>query len=322
MKEYKLFSIDGRPIASEICEHLSQLTESDIRVGKFKIDQFSDGEFSPQFLESIRDKSVFLITTLTSSDAIVKLVLSIDAAKRASASEVIVILPYMAYSRQDRREGHRGAIGAKAIADLIKNSGADKAILFDLHSEQIQGFFDMPVEHIPGWVAFTEYVQELDPTCDWTVCSPDAGGVKRANRFYQHFVKTHETATFSMLSKLRDKPNSIERMDLIGDVNGRCVILIDDMVDTGGTLLLAAKLLKEAGALKVHAICTHGVLSGPAYERLSGENGKYLDSLVISTSIPTNFHEKIKTISCAKPIAKTIFAMTKSVSVAQTLLPV
>jgi len=321
MKSYKIFSIDGRPVANEICEHLSNLTNSEIKLGKFKIDKFSDGEFSPQFLESIRDNSVFLVTTLTNSDSIVKLVLTTDAAKRASAAEVVVILPYLAYCRQDRREGHRGAIGAKAIANLIKSSGADKAILFDLHSEQIQGFFDMPVEHIPGWVAFTDYVKELDQTCDWTVCSPDAGGVKRANRFYQHFVKTHENATFAMLSKLRDKPNSIERMDLIGDVEGRCVILIDDMVDTGGTLLLAAKLLKEAGAVRVHAICTHGVLSGPAYKRLSGENGQYLDSLVISTSVPSNFHEKIRTISCAKPIAKTIFAMTKSVSVEKTLIP-
>ena len=123
MKQYRIFSIDGRPIANEICEHLTNLTDAEIRVGKFKIDKFSDGEFSPQFLESIRDKSVFLVTTLTSSDAIIKLVLTIDAAKRASASEVIVIIPYLAYSRQDRREGHRGAIGAKAIANIIKSAG-------------------------------------------------------------------------------------------------------------------------------------------------------------------------------------------------------
>jgi ribose-phosphate pyrophosphokinase len=310
---FKVFSVDGSDLAAKICRHLSLSNDcapNDL-MGTLKIDRFSDGEISPQFMESVRDQKVFLVSSTISPEKILTLLLAIDAAKRASASEVIAIIPYFGYSRQDRREGSRGAIGAKLMADLIQTAGADQLISIDLHSEQIQGFFNIPVNMIPGHIAFWPFSKSL-PADEYVICSPDAGGVKRANRFYHKFLQRFPDTNFAMLSKLRDKPNSIERMDLIGDVVDRHVIIVDDMVDTAGTLTNAARILKESGARKVTAIIAHGVLSGVGHERI--ETSEWLDELVITDSIEQRENPKIAVVSCAPAIAAAINAIVSSAS--------
>lgn len=307
---YKIFSIDGSKLATNIAIQLDSDNYDQI-LGKFKVDTFSDGEISPQFMESVRDKKVFLVSSTTTPEKVLTLLLSIDAAKRASASEVIVVLPYFGYSRQDRKEGMRGAIGAKLMADLLQTAGANRIISIDLHAEQIQGFFDIPVNMIPGHVVFSSFIKRLGHD-DFCICSPDAGGVKRASRFYQKFLYRFPDTHFAMLSKLRDKPNSIERMDLIGDVKDRHVILVDDMIDTGGTLVNAARLLKEGGAKKVTAVISHGVLSGVGHERIAGSTD--LDKLIITDSIEQVDNPKIQVVSCAPAIAAAIEAIVNSLS--------
>jgi ribose-phosphate pyrophosphokinase len=312
----KILSVDGSSLALDIAQVLAPKTWQEI-YSVLKVDTFSDGEISPQFQESIRGRKVFLVSSTTTPEKIMTLLLTIDAAKRASAEEIILVMPYFGYSRQDRKEGRRGAIGAKLMADLLQTAGADRLVTIDLHSEQIQGFFDIPVNMIPGHIAFKPFISSLSNDCYYCVCSPDAGGVKRASRFYQRFLDRFPDANFAMLSKLRDKPNSIERMDLIGDVKGRHVIIIDDMVDTGGTLLKAVQVLRENGACQVTAVITHGVLSGDGVKRLDAqENG--LSKLVITDSIPhSNEFFKIHEVSCAKTIAKAIEAIVHSYSLDQ-----
>jgi ribose-phosphate pyrophosphokinase len=310
MNDYKLFAINNLPLATKIVEALG------IKLGKIRIDTFSDGEMSPQFQESVRGHKVFLICTTSNPQEILKLLLALDAAKRASAAEVIAILPYYGYSRQDRKEGPRGAVGARLIADIIQAAGANRLICMDLHADQIQGFFNGPVNLVPGYIAYRDFFKGL-PVGKYAICSPDAGGVKRANRFYQHFLKDHPDTTFAMLSKLRDKPNSIERMDLIGDIIDRQVIIIDDMIDTGGTLVKAAELLKAGGAQSVFACITHGVLSGAGHERIA--NSTHLDKLIITDSIEQCLNPKIEIVSCAPAIAATVNAITSSTSLEDAL---
>lgn len=307
---YKIFSIDGSKLAKDIAIQLDSDNYDQI-LGKFKVDTFSDGEISPQFMESVRDQKVFLVSSTTTPEKVLTLLLSIDAAKRASASEVIVITPYFGYSRQDRKEGMRGAIGAKLMADLLQTAGASRIISIDLHAEQIQGFFDIPVNMISGHVAFSPFIRTLTHD-DYCICSPDAGGVKRASRFYQKFLYKFPDTHFAMLSKLRDKPNSIERMDLIGDVKNRHVILVDDMIDTGGTLVNAARLLKEGGAKQVTAVISHGVLSGIGHTRIAESTD--LDKLIITDSIEQIDNPKIQVVSCAPAIAAAIEAIVNSFS--------
>jgi ribose-phosphate pyrophosphokinase len=307
---YKIFSVDGSQLAQKIANKIDSDNIDQI-LGTLKIDKFSDGEISPQFMESVRDQKVFLVSSTTSPEKMITLLLAIDAAKRASASEVILVLPYFGYSRQDRKEGTRGAIGAKLMADLLQTAGADRLIAIDLHAEQIQGFFNIPVNMIPGHVAFSSFVRRL-PADDYCICSPDAGGVKRASKFYQKFLYKFPNTHFAMLSKLRDKPNSIERMDLIGDVKDRHVILVDDMIDTGGTLVNAARLLKEGGAKKVTAMISHGVLSGVGHDRIAGSTD--LDKLIITDSIEQIDNPKIQVVTCSAAIAAAIEAIVNSIS--------
>ena len=284
---YRIFSVDGSSLAQKIADELG--TE----LGRFKVDHFSDGELSPQFLETVREKKVFLVGSTTTPEKILTMFLTIQAAKLASASEIIIVMPYLGYSRQDRKEGSRGAIGAKLMATLFEAAGASKVISIDLHSEQIQGFFNIPVNMIPGSVAFSKFSKSLKAD-DYCVCSPDAGGVKRAMRFYQKFLRRFPESTFAMMSKLRTRPNEIERMDLIGDVTGKHVLLLDDMVDTGGTLVKAAELLKNGGAKRVTALISHGVLSGNGREKIM--TSQFLDQLVITDSIEQVETQKIKVI--------------------------
>jgi len=290
----KIFSIDGREdIVDNIMTIFKKHDNETLKRGNVRIDKFSDGEMSVCYGEYVRGMRVFLVCSTYDSDKIIKLNLAIDAAVRASAKEIVVIIPYFGYARQDRKDGLRGALGAKVIMNMLVANGMDRLITIDLHADQIQGFANLPIDHISGYSIFKRPLEKLATKSDnLVICSPDAGGVKRASVFQKRLIdKRYESVEFAMLSKMRKKPNQVDRMDLIGDVKDKDVIIIDDMVDTAGTLCKAAGIIKDAGAKSVNAFCTHAVLSGPAYDRL-GES--VLDRLYISNSLPLKQRKDLK----------------------------
>ena len=268
-----------------------------VKLGKVIFHNFSDGEFQPSFEESIRGSRIFLIgSTQPSSDNLMELLLMIDAAKRASARHITAVMPYFGWARQDRKDKPRVPIGAKLIAKLLETAGATRIITMDLHADQIQGFFDIPVDHLYSSTIFIPYLESLKLD-NLTIASPDMGGSKRAYA-YSKFLKSDVVICY----KQRKKANIISHMELIGNVEGKNVVLVDDMVDTAGTLTTAADLMMERGAKSVRAICTHPLLSGKAYERI--ENSK-LKELIISDSIPIkNKSKKIKVLSSANLFAE------------------
>jgi len=242
------------------------------------ITRFSDGEIRVQIKDSIREKRVFIIQGLhaPANEHIMELLLLIDAVKRASAKEVNVVIPYYAYARQDRKDQPRVPISAKLLANLIQTAGADRVITIDLHAEQIQGFFDIPLEHISALPIFADYLKNLNLE-DLTIVSPDVGGAKRADKLAKKL-----NANLAIIYKMRPRPNAVEVFDVIGDVKDKHCVIVDDIVDTAGTLVAAAEMLLEKGAKSVRACITHGVLSGPAVERInksvqSGDIGKALE---------------------------------------------
>ena len=268
-----------------------------VKLGKVIFHSFSDGEFQPSFEESIRGSRIFLIgSTHPSSENLMELLLMIDAAKRASARHITAVMPYFGWARQDRKDKPRVQIGAKLIAKLLETAGATRIITMDLHADQIQGFFEKPVDHLYASTIFIPYLESLKLS-DLTIASPDMGGSKRAYA-YSKFLKSDVVICY----KQRKKANIISHMELIGNVEGKNVVLVDDMVDTAGTLTTAADLMMERGAKSVRAICTHPLLSGKAYERI--ENSK-LKELIISDSIPVkNKSKKIKVLSSANLFAE------------------
>ncbi len=268
-----------------------------VKLGKVIFHNFSDGEFQPSFEESIRGSRIFLIgSTQPSSENLMELLLMIDAAKRASARHITAVMPYFGWARQDRKDKPRVPIGAKLIAKLLETAGATRIITMDLHADQIQGFFEKPVDHLYASTIFIPYLESLNLN-DLTIASPDMGGSKRAYA-YSKFLKSDVVICY----KQRKKANIISHMELIGNVEGKNVVLVDDMVDTAGTLTTAADLMMERGAKSVRAICTHPLLSGKAYERI--ENSK-LKELIISDSIPVkNKSKKIKVLSTANLFAE------------------
>ena len=268
-----------------------------VKLGKVIFHNFSDGEFQPSFEESIRGSRIFLIgSTQPSSENLMELLLMIDAAKRASARHITAVMPYFGWARQDRKDKPRVPIGAKLIAKLLETAGATRIITMDLHADQIQGFFEKPVDHLYASTNFIPYLESLILS-DLTIASPDMGGSKRAYA-YSKFLKSDVVICY----KQRKKANIISHMELIGNVEGKNVVLVDDMVDTAGTLTTAADLMMERGAKSVRAICTHPLLSGKAYERI--ENSK-LKELIISDSIPVkNKSKKIKVLSTANLFAE------------------
>jgi ribose-phosphate pyrophosphokinase len=261
--------------------------------------QFSDGEMSPLIGESVRGHDVFIVqSTFAPADNFLELLLLIDAAKRASALNVNVIIPYFGYARQDRKDKPRVAIAAKLIANLISAAGADRIMTCDLHADQIQGFFDIPVDHLDGNYIFVPYLKSLNLP-NIMFASPDVGGIKRARSFAKFF-----NAELAVCDKYRKEANKIESMRLIGEVEGKDVILVDDLVDTAGTICKAATLLKEKGASSVRAVCTHAVLSGKAYENIQGS---VLEEIVVSDTIPLKQQTpKIKVLSMSDLFAKAI----------------
>ncbi|MGB0176455.1 MAG: ribose-phosphate pyrophosphokinase [Owenweeksia sp.] len=265
-------------------------------VGKVEITEFSDGEFQPSFEETVRGGRVFLIgSTMPPTENLMEMLMMCDAAKRASAKHITAIMPYFGWARQDRKDKPRVPIGAKMVANLLTAAGATRIMTMDLHADQIQGFFEVPVDHVFASALFIPHIKKLNIQ-DLTIASPDMGGSKRANN-YAKWLESEVVICY----KQRKKANVIDKMTVIGNVKDRNVILIDDMIDTAGTLTKAADMLMEKGARSVRAYCTHGVLSGKALSRI--ENSK-LTELVITDTIPhTSLPDKIKVISIAELFA-------------------
>lgn len=268
-------------------------------LGKVAHYRFSDGELQASYEESIRGQSVFIIqSTMPPADNLMEMLLLIDAAKRASARHIVAVIPYFGYARQDRKDQPRVAIGAKLVADMLAVAGATRVMTMDLHADQIQGFFNVPVDHLYASTIFVPYIQELNLP-NLTIAAPDMGGSKRANSYAKHLK-----ADIVICYKQRAKANVVESITAIGEIEGRNIMLVDDLVDTGGTLCKAADMMMERGALSVRAICTHPVLSGKAYENI--ENSK-LTELIVTDTIPVKQQsKKIKVLSVANLFAKVI----------------
>ncbi|MBN3661920.1 MAG: ribose-phosphate pyrophosphokinase, partial [Ornithobacterium rhinotracheale] len=287
-----LFSTrQSRVLAEKIAQHYGQ------ELGNVKFLEFSDGEYQPCFEQSIRGARVFIIgSTFMPDSNLMEILLMCDAAKRASAKSITVVIPYFGYARQDRKDKPRVPIGAKLVANLLSAAGATRVMTMDLHADQIQGFFEIPVDHIYASTILVDYVRNLNLE-NLTIASPDMGGAKRANA-YASYLKSDIVICY----KERKKANVVENMMLIGDVKDKDVIIVDDMIDTAGTITKAAALMIEKGARSVRAMATHAVLSGKAYERIQDS---VLEEVVVTDTIPLKRHDvsKIKVVSCASLFA-------------------
>ncbi len=281
--------------ASEIARHFG------IPLGKSSVTDFSDGEFQPSYDESVRGATVFIIqSTFPPTDNFFELLLMIDAARRASAYKVVAVIPYFGWARQDRKDKPRVSIGAKLSANLLIAAGVDRVMTMDLHADQIQGFFDIPVDHLYASSIFVPYIKSLQLD-NIAVAAPDMGGAKRSNA-YARFLG----APLIICHKTREKANQVGQLTAIGEVEGKNVIILDDMVDTAGTITAASNMMMEKGALSVRVFATHPVLSGPAYERLAKSSIK---ELVVTDTIPLKQNkntEKIKVLSVAELFADVI----------------
>lgn len=273
-------------------------------------EKFSDGELFVRFNESVRGHVVVLVGKIhTPYENFFELLMTIDAARRSSAKEVILVIPYLAHSRQERRDGQRTAISSRMIADMIQLMGADRLITLDLHTNAIEGFYKIPVDPLSSLRLFLHHIEQ-SALPDLCLCSPDFGGIKRIKAY-----KKNLTADMVVINKERLKPNAVAAMEIIGDVKNKNVIIVDDLVDTAGTLCKAADLLIEHGALSVRAYCTHGVLSGAALENLS--NSK-IEKLLISDTVTEHItHPKIEIVSCAGVLATAIELIISNKSLSQ-----
>ena len=282
-------------------------------LGDLTLEKFKDGEMAPVFDESIRGCDVFLVqSTFPPADNLLELVLAIDAAKRASAGYVTVVVPYFGYARQDRKDRPRVGIGAKVVANMIQSAGADRIMTLDLHAGQIQGFFDIPVDHLYGSRVFVPYLRKLNLD-NITFAAPDVGAAKRARSYASYFE-----ANVVICDKYRKRANEVASMQVIGDVEGTNVVIVDDICDTGGTLCKAAQLLKEKGANTVRAAITHPVLSGSAYENI--ENSE-LEELIVTDSIPLKQQsEKIKVLSVDDMFGKAIRKLIDNESISSLFI--
>lgn len=279
-----------------------------VKLGEVTVTKFSDGEFQPSFEETVRGQDVFIIqSTFPPVDNLFELLLMIDAAKRASARKIIAVLPYFGFARQDRKDKPRVAIGAKLVANMLEAAGIDRIITMDLHADQIQGFFEVPVDHLYASTIFVPYIQNLKSD-NLIMAAPDAGGAKRANSYAKKL-----DIGLALCHKHRKKANVIGEMTVIGDVEGKDVILVDDMVDTAGTLTTAADLFMDKGANSVRALCTHAVLSGPAYDRI--EKSK-ITELIVTDTIPLKQEsDKIKVLTATDLFADVIRRLINNQSI-------
>lgn len=297
MDKIKVFTGNSnRGLALEICEHLG------IQLGKSEVRSFSDGEVFVDIQESVRGVEVYVVqsTCMPCNNNLMELLIMLDAFKRASASSVTAVIPYYGYARQDRKVAPRTPITAKLVADLITVAGATRVVCVDLHAGQIQGFFNIPVDHLYATPVLLNYIKENFQD-DVVVVSPDAGGVERARAFAKRL-----SANLAIIDKRRPRPNVSEVMNIIGDIEGRTAIILDDMIDTAGTITQAAEALKLNGARQVYACCTHAVLSGPAMERLEKSPIK---ELVVTNTIPKRdsaTSEKVKRLSVGPLLGEAI----------------
>ena len=294
MQKAKIFAGTGsQELAKQICASYGT------HLGQVNIQRFSDGEICPVFLESVRGDYVFLVqSTFSPTDNLMELLLMIDAARRASAYKVIAVMPYYGYARQDRKDRPRVAIGSKLIANMLVAAGADRVVTMDLHAPQIQGYFDIPVDHLDSHAVFIPYLENLKLE-NLTFAAPDVGATNRIREIASYF-----NAEMVICDKHRKRANEIASMVVIGDVTGRDVVIIDDICDTGGTLAKSAGMLKDKGARSVRALITHPVLSGKAYENI--ENS-VLEELVVCNTIPLRLESpKIKVLSVADLFAVAI----------------
>ena len=290
--------------ARRVIDELNLIRNSDEpiqKLGALSVTQFSDGEFQPQFEDSVRGASVYILqSTIAPADNLMELLLAVDAAKRASADSVVAVIPYFGWARQDRKDRPRVAIGAKLVANLLRAAGADRVITCELHAEQIQGFFDIPVDHVYSMEVFLPIIQKLGLE-NLSVAAPDMGGAKKAN----NYARALGVPTI-ICHKTRAKANVVSNITAIGEVEGRDIVIIDDMIDTAGTLCKAADVLIEMGARSVRACATHGVLSGGAVERIHDSK---LEAVYISDTIPhpeLAEDAKIKIVSLAPLFASII----------------
>ena len=292
---YKIFSgTKSRYLAEEMCKHLG------IELGKMNTIRFSDGEFEVSFEESVRGCDVFLVqSTFPNSDNLMELLLMLDAAKRASARSVVAVVPYFGWARQDRKDKPRVSIAAKLVSDLLSAAGINRLVTMDLHADQIQGFFNVPVDHLYSSSVFVPYIQSLHLE-DMVIASPDVGGAKRANSYSKYFQ-----CPLVLCHKQRAKANVVESMTIIGDVKNKDVVLVDDMIDTAGTICKAADLMKENGARSVRCVTSHALMSGPAVDRI---NASALQEVIFTNSIPFDLSRsnKVSVISIAELFANTI----------------
>ena len=295
MSSYKLVAGTANPeFAQKVASFLGE------ELAEVQVNRFSDGEINVNITESVRGQDVFIIqpTCAPANDNLMELLIIVDALKRSSAGTINAVIPYFGYARQDRKAAPRVPISAKLVADMLETAGVQRVITIDLHASQIQGFFNIPVDHLVGASLFVKYIQDKK-LANPIIASPDVGGVARARSYAEKLGYD-----LVIVDKKREKANESEVMNIIGDVKGRDVIILDDMVDTAGTLTKAADVLKARGATSVMACCTHGVLSGPAYDRISNSA---LDELVITDTIPQKDpHDKITVLTASEITAKTI----------------
>ncbi len=294
MAGYKLISGTANPeFAQKVADFLGK------ELAEVQVNRFSDGEINVNITETVRGQDVFIIqpTCAPANDNLMELLIIVDALKRSSAGTINAVIPYFGYARQDRKAAPRVPISAKLVADMLETAGVNRVITIDLHAAQIQGFFNIPVDHLVGASLFVEYIKNKNLP-NPIIASPDVGGVARARTYAEKLG-----FDLVIVDKKREKANVSEVMNIIGDVEGKDVIILDDMVDTAGTLVKAAEVLKSKGATSVMACCTHGVLSGPAFERLQSEA---LDELIVTDTIPQKSHPKVTVLSAAEITAKAI----------------
>ena len=306
--EAKIF---GCSQSMELAERIAD--EFGAKLGNVIFSRYSDGEFQPSFEESIRGSRIFIVgSTHPSAENLMEMLLMLDAAKRASARHITAVMPYFGWARQDRKDKPRVPIGAKLIAKLLESAGATRIITMDLHADQIQGFFEKPVDHLFASSLFLPHIKSLNID-NLTLASPDMGGAKRAYA-YAKFLESDVVICY----KQRKKANVISHMELIGDVNGKNVVLVDDMVDTAGTLTKAADMMIERGARSVRAVCTHPLLSGEAYERIEQSA---LAELITTDTIPLRKEsKKVKVLSCAELFAHVMHNVHHNKSIAKKFI--
>ncbi|MBT3393243.1 MAG: ribose-phosphate pyrophosphokinase [Elusimicrobiaceae bacterium] len=308
--ELKIFSGNANAkLTEDICKALNMETSAS------KVEQFSDGETNVKILESVRGNDCYIIqpTCEPTNQNIMELLIMMDALKRASASRITAVIPYFGYARADRKTQPRVPITAKLVANLIAKAGADRVMAIDLHAGQIQGFFDIPADHLQARPVLLDYLKKLNLK-DIAVVSPDVGGVERARKFAARL-----DASLAIIDKRRPKPNQAQVLHIIGDVKDKNCIIVDDIVDTAGTIKIVSENLKKAGAKKIYAVCSHGVLSGKGVENI---NNSELEELVITDTLPVDrkLGKKVKTLSVAKILAEAIIRNHRGDSISEMFM--